>query len=209
MSTREAFLVVLEQALNRYLALDPGVLERMGPLHGKRIALQLRGLDNGICLIPGPDGIQVYASDMDGGADCVLRGTPMGFARMGRGEASRELFGGAVEIRGDSDLAQAFGELPRGLDIDWEEQISRYTGDLLAHQIGRGLRGAGAWGLEASATLTKDLGEYLREEARLLPCRDEARDFASDIDVLRDDMDRLEARIKRLGDRLAATREAP
>ncbi len=209
MSSREAFLLVLEQALNRYLALDPDALGRMVPLHGRRIALQLRGLDDGICLIPGPDGIQVYALDMDGEADCVLCGTPLGFARMGRGEAARELFGGAVEIRGDSELAQAFGELIQALDIDWEEQLSRYTGDLLAHQIGRGLRSAGAWGLEARATLTQDLGEYLQEEARLLPCRDKVQDFASDIDALRDDMDRLEARIKRLCSRLASKRESP
>ncbi len=209
MSTQEAALALLEQGLNRYLALDPDAENRLRPLHGKRIVLQISGLEAGICLIPSPGGIQVYADDMDGAADCVLSGTPMGFARMRQGKGAEELFGGAVQIRGDTELAQAFGELIQELDIDWEEQLSRYTGDVLAHQIGQGLRGAGAWGREAGTTLIQDLGEYLQEEARLLPVREETEAFAADVDCLRDDMDRLEARIKRLSGRLAGNRDTP
>jgi ubiquinone biosynthesis protein UbiJ len=50
-----------------------------------------------------------------------------------------------------------------------------------------------------------NLSEYLTEEARLLPHRFEVEDFLGEVDVLRDDCERLAARIslleKKSGDR--------
>jgi ubiquinone biosynthesis protein UbiJ len=43
-----------------------------------------------------------------------------------------------------------------------------------------------------------DIQEYLQEEAGLLPTRYEIEAFLSLVDILRDDMERVEARIERL-----------
>jgi len=43
--------------------------------------------------------------------------------------------------------------------------------------------------------------EYLQEESRDVPSRYEVEEFAGEIGRLRDDVDRLEARINLLGDR--------
>jgi ubiquinone biosynthesis protein UbiJ len=111
---------------------------------------------------------------------------------------SDQLFSGAVEIQGDSELGHRFGNLLGELDIDWEEHLSKLTGDLLAHQTGNLVRGVGAWGHAARASLAQDLPEYLQEELRLLPSRIEVEEFLAEVDHLRDDAERLEQRIRRL-----------
>jgi ubiquinone biosynthesis protein UbiJ len=54
------------------------------------------------------------------------------------------------------------------------------------------------WGSTTADTLGKDLAEYMHEESRMLPQQAEINDFLSAIDEFRSDVDRVEARIKRL-----------
>ena len=48
--------------------------------------------------------------------------------------------------------------------------------------------------------MTDNIREYLQEESRDLPSRYEVDRFTADVDALRDDVDRLAARVGRLGD---------
>jgi len=204
MSLSTATSAGLELLLNRYLSLDPELPPRLTPLYGRVIALEVLGLGLRWYLIPGPAGIQVLG-EFEGEADCTLRGTPLALARLGNEHRrTDQLFSGAVEIQGDSELGHRFGNLLGKLDIDWEEHLSKLTGDLLAHQTGNLVRGVGAWGREARASLAQDLPEYLQEELRLLPSRFEVEEFLAQVDDLRDDVERLEQRIQRLAARRGA-----
>jgi ubiquinone biosynthesis protein UbiJ len=203
-SIPEALFGLLESTLNGYLRLDPEALGRLAPLHGRLIRLQIRGLGLGagldLYLVPGPKGLQLFP-DYEGEPDCTLSGTPLGFARLSKGvRGSDELFKGRVEIRGDTEVSQRFGEVLAELDIDWEEQLSRLIGDLLAHKVGRGVRAGEHWGRQTAEVFTTNLKEYLQEEVRLLPTRFEAEEFTSGVERLRDDLERLEARLARLAD---------
>jgi len=194
----DAALAGLEAALNRYIALDPEGAARLAPLHGRLIAIELAGFGTRIDLIPGPDGLQVFGA-YEGEPDCLLRGSPLGLARMGLAERKEDqLFGGEVQVEGDTRLAQEFGAFLGGLDVDWEEQLSRLVGDPIAHQVGSGLRALADWGRKSSATLTQDLKEYLQEEGRLVPTAYEVQGFLDRVDTLRDDVERLAARVERL-----------
>jgi ubiquinone biosynthesis protein UbiJ len=198
MSTQLALFALLEQALNRYLRLDPDALSRLQPLHGRLIRLHIEGLNLDLYLIPDAHGIQLYP-EYEGSADCTLSGTPLGFARLSDSARSAdELFQGHVKIDGDTEVGQVFGSVLAGLDIDWEESLSRLTGDVVAHQIGNSGRAAGRWLEHAAETLPQDLKEYLQEEARLLPGRYEYEEFAEQVETLRDDAERLQARVRRL-----------
>lgn len=188
----------LEAAVNRVLRLDPDTLARLTALSGKVIAVELRGLNTALYLVPEKSGLNVF-SRFDGEPDTALRGTPLALARMGlEKHAGDSLFAGDVEIIGDTELGQEFREILDGLDIDWEEQLSLVTGDAVAHQIGNAVRSASAWGKKTLETLSRDAAEYLQEESRDLPNRGEVESFLTDVDELRSDVDRLEARIKRL-----------
>lgn len=194
----DAALAALEAGINRYMALDPEGAGRLSALHGRVIVIEVIGFGTRIFVIPGTNGIQLYG-DYAGEPDCTLRGTPMALARMGTSQQKEDqLFSGEVQIEGDTHLAQAFGDFAGGLEVDWEEQLSRLLGDALAHQVGSRVRAAGRWGRRTGDILAEDVKEYLQEEARLLPGRYEIQAFLDEVDQLRDGVERLAARVARL-----------
>jgi ubiquinone biosynthesis protein UbiJ len=202
MSVSAALTATVEALLNQAILLDPETPARLAPMHGKVIRLDLLGLGASLYLIPNPSGIQVLNA-FEGEADCTLRASPFDLMRMrGTKESADQLFKGSVAIEGDNALAQAFGALLADLDIDWEEQLSRVTGDIAAHEIGKRVRSAISWGRSVNRTTEQNLQEYLQEELRLLPARAEVTVFLDEVDRLRDDAERLEARLQRLRQRL-------
>jgi ubiquinone biosynthesis protein UbiJ len=189
----------LESVLNRYLSLDPATVNRLAALDGRVIALDLRGLD--LKLVFCVQGRRIALVDNpELKPDTVLSGTPFGIARLGlgRGNAAGTLFSGDVEIGGDVETGQAFKAVLDAIEIDWEEQLARYTGDVLAHQAGNTARHARGWLDHARLTVEHDLSEYLQEELRVVPTRIEIENLVEKIDQLAMDAERLEARLKRL-----------
>ena len=193
-----AVLSAIEAALNRYLALDPEGARGLAPLYGRIIGIEIQGLGTRVTLVPGPDRVQVFGA-YDATPDCLIRGAPLALLRMMTAEQKdAEISKGAVEIEGDSTIAHDLAKALAGLDVDWEEQLARLVGDPIAHPVGQGVRGLAEWGRRSADVLTADLKEYLEEEARLLPTRYEVSDFLAQVDALRDDVERLEARVERL-----------
>jgi ubiquinone biosynthesis protein UbiJ len=125
----------------------------------------------------------------------MVLATPIALGRLARGAKA---VNGEIDIQGDMELGRAFQGLLRSIDVDWEEQLSRITGDVVAHQFGRSLRRSLAWGQKAADTLVMNISEYLQQESRDLPPRPVVEQFMGAVDTLRADTDRLEARIGRL-----------
>jgi len=193
-----SLLAGLEAALNRYLRLDPDAMVRMAALQQRCIAIELTPLQLTLYVVPGANGVQLR-SQVESGPDTVLRGTPLGLAQLGLGsQSSKALFSGSVTIEGDVETGQAFKAILDEMDIDWEEQLSRLTGDVVAHQLGNTARRAASTLRHGRHTLEQDLGEFLQEELRVLPTRIETENFSADVARLGMDADRLAARIRRL-----------
>jgi ubiquinone biosynthesis protein UbiJ len=81
---------------------------------------------------------------------------------------------------------------------DPEEELSLVIGDVPAHQLGRLARGAFTWSRHAAATALQNIGEYLGHERADLVPRAEGEQFMAEAERLREDVDRLEARINQL-----------
>ncbi len=190
-------LAVLESAINAALALDPETRARLGALEGKVIAVELQGPDITLFLLPGADGFRLMGH-FEGVPDTRLCGTPLALLRLGSGKPGEGMFSGAVKIEGDVELGQRVQRILGGLDIDWEEHLSRLTGDVVAHQLGNMVRGLLRWGEQAATNLERDLADYVQEERRDLPPRWEVDEFLAGVDQLRSAVDRLEARLRRL-----------
>jgi ubiquinone biosynthesis protein UbiJ len=191
-------VATLESALNRVIELDPTMTPRLSELQGRSVGLVVAGTDLALTLYPGPWGFYLRAG-LDPAADAVIRGTPLALIRLGASdEATRELFAGEVRIDGDVRLGTRMRQLFTQLEIDWEEQLAGLLGDVVAHQLGRRLRELSAWRRRSGEALAADVGEYLNEESRTLPSRPETESFMAEVDVLRDDVERLAARLRRL-----------
>ncbi len=198
MTAAERLSPVVERALNVYLRADPDAPGRLRPLEGKVVAVELKELGIVFYLCPLEGRIQVHPHS-EREPDARIRGTPVALLRLGISRGTdRRLFSEEVEIRGDTELGQELKSVLDAVEIDWEEQLSRVIGDVPAHQMGNAARSVLRWGARAVDVLERDLGEYLREESDQLPNRDEVDAFLNAVDTLRSDLDRLEARIRRL-----------
>ena len=193
-----AVVEALDSAFNRYLQLDPEAVTRMAVLQDHCIALEFRGLDFTLYVVPQADRIRLQ-QHTDREPDTVLSGTPLGMASLGLGgHTERTLFSGEVTISGDVETGQTFKDILDSLDIDWEEQLSHLTGDIVAHQVGNAARQASRFLAHARRTLEQDTGEYLQEELRVVPSRIEIENFMTGVSRLVMDADRLAARVRRL-----------
>lgn len=192
-------LAALEGALNQYIRMDPEGARGFERIYGRIIGIAIDGLGARLTLIPGPDRVQVFGA-YDATPDCLIRGTPLALLRLLTSERKdAPVTSGAVRIEGDTAVAQGLSEALGGLAIDWEEQLARLLGDPIAAQLGSAMRAAGDWGRRTGESARGNVREYLQEESRLLPTRYEVEEFLRAVDDLRDDCERLAARIAHLG----------
>lgn len=201
-----ALTAALEAAFNRYLTLDPQGPVRMAALEGSVIGIALQDLDWRVYLLPGKDRVQVLGR-YEHAADAVLHATPLALLRLAQGgDAARMMLSQELRIEGDVQLGQQFKSVLDQLDIDWEEHLSGLVGDVVAHQVGRGVKAGMQWSAAAVHSLEQDVVEYLQEETRLAPTAAELSAFMDEVDRLRADVDRLQARMQRLQGKLAASK---
>ncbi len=195
----QAGVVAVEQLLNAVISLDEVTQQRLAELHGRRIAIEFREWNLTLLFVPDAQGrLQISTDDVDA-ADATIRATPFDFAETLRMERKEEqVFKGKITLDGDTRLAQRFSDILAMLEIDWEEQLSKLTGDVAAHQLGGMLRGFQRWARRNQRMMRDNLGEYLTEEKQLLPTAFEVAEWRGEVDRLRDDVDRLAARVVRL-----------
>lgn len=204
MALRDLALEGLQQTINGLLAMDPAALAALAELHGRTIRVEIGGAGLALNFVPGRDGRLQVLGRIEGEPDCTLSGSPLDLMRAGDPEqGAGKLFAGRVRMHGDQATAQTFGAALGGLDIDWEEQLSRLIGDIAAHEVGRAARAATREVRRVRDASTDTLSDYLTEESRLLPHRFEVEAFLGDVDTLRDDVARLEARVDLLERRKA------
>ena len=192
-----------ETSINLVLKKDPETLKKFASLQGKVIAFDFTDLDFTLYLFPHTEGVQVqYLYERQ--ADTTLQGSPLAFINMSLGDSTESFFSGDVRIKGDIELGQHFKRIFDQLDLDWEEWLSQYSGDLVAFKAGSLIRNLNSWGKETLNILKLDASEYIKDEGQLSPHPDEIEDFATNISQLRDHTARLEARILRLQKQLQA-----
>jgi ubiquinone biosynthesis protein UbiJ len=194
---KKAVTQSLETVINRYLSLDPESAGRLAALEGKIITIELLAISLTLHLKISNKKIMIEEKDVV--PDVIISGTPLALLRLSLSKQNRKkLFAEDVTIAGDLELGQQIIDLFDTMEIDWEEYLSHATGDVPAHQLGRFARGLREMAGRVRNSILQNINEYVHEEATLFPQREALNDFFNDIDLLRMDVDRLEARVKRL-----------
>ena len=103
-----------------------------------------------------------------------------------------------IRVEGDRELALALAQVLAMTEWDAEELLSRLLGDVAAHRIMRVWHGRQDVSRDRWQRLAESVGEYIQYEGRWIVARPTLDGFNRDVDVLRDDVERLEKRIQRL-----------
>lgn len=133
--------------------------------------------------------------------DISISGSILTLARIASSGDEQAIRDGSVELVGDALKAQAFQKLLGYAKPDLEEELASVIGDSAAHGIGQFARSVRSWATQARATMGQNIREYLQEESRDVPSRYETERFSVAVGRLRDDVERLAARIDRLAEK--------
>lgn len=192
---------IAERAINHYLGFDPEKAAELATLEGKCIKVELSAPKITAYCLPMAGEIQID-TERTLEPDVSLTTTLGGLIKLSQSDnPTVAIKSGDIDIEGDLRLAQKFSDILSGIDFDWEQRLSQYSGNLIANRLGGLVRGGQAWLQQTRTNLRADTAEYLTEEADILPTKIEVESFANKVENLRDAVDRLEARINLLGKR--------
>ncbi len=184
---------------NRLLSMDSQVLDRCQELQGHCIEIHVTDLELRLFCHPGSWGIRLSLDEPSKPVDATISGRTMALLSLALKEdkVSTSIQEG-VSINGNAALAQQMQKIITELDLDWEETLSHYTGDILAYRIHQQARETGDWLRRSAISLLQTSSEYLREESRLSPTQVEFERFRQQAATLKQDVERVEVRLRHL-----------
>jgi ubiquinone biosynthesis protein UbiJ len=199
MMIKKYSLILLQKAINHALALDESMPSKMAALDGRVLEIIISPLNVNFFIRFTQNELHLCV-DNEGLADTVIRSSPLGLIRLSLLPASktRSLFNDDVKISGNVELGQNVKKLFDELDIDWEGHLARFTGDVVAYQLGSFVRQGLDFKRQIGSSMRHNLTEYLQEELRAFPPREEINDFYKDVDALSLSVERLAAHVDQL-----------
>ena len=184
----------LVKLLNRVLRDYPQARTQLAAHAGKEVTIDI-GPFAGRFRIDSDGGTEMVGEGSDAPPALAFQLPPSLLPRLIRQDESayRE-----IAFTGDSELASLLSNIARNVEWDIEEDLSKLIGDIAAHRVVAGLRGAVQWRDDAGERLTANIAEYLTEEKRAFIVAAELELLARANETLRDDVARLDARFNRV-----------
>lgn len=195
---KRAFTSTLNTTLNAMLQLDADSAKRLHKLQGVIVAIEILPFHFMLQMLINDDALHVQEEAILQ-PDVIIRGTPLQMTALALNQHQKQkFFAEDITIEGNAELAQDVLHLFNHLHIDWEELLSNVMGDAPAYHAGQFARRAHKWLRDVEQSFTQNVSDYVHEETQWFPTREALQDFFNDIDTLRLDVDRVEARIKAL-----------
>lgn len=188
----------LEIAINRYLLLDPDAIEHLKELQNKIIKIEISDWDIVFYIEIKKETLNLL-SDSSRTPDSIIKGKLFDLIRVGyhRGD-SRALFKNNIDISGQTEVGEKLRDVLQNVDIDWEEYLSKLTNDVIAHKVSFRFKQVVNFGRQTLLNLTDNVKEYVHHEDPFFPTSKQLDHFYREVSQLRNDVDRLEARVIRL-----------
>lgn len=195
-----AWLATAEAVLNRNIAASSQAAALTRRLDGTTLQVNVESFTRvrAACL---GGRLALLAGD-DSPADAVISGSPPALLQMLKGATPTPQARSSVQIRGDAEIANQYRELFAAARPDLEEELSRWVGDLPALHLSQLAKSVRGWARRARRTAGENIAEYLQEEGRDLVTKTEMEEFLRGVDGVRESLDRVEARLKGLEQRV-------
>lgn len=185
----------LETAINTAIHLDEQQGMLFDQLDGKTIELQINPFEKALfCIINQRQAL--FQNQLQGEADATLKTEISSFIGLPLGEKLE-----AEVCAGDTAAGEAFVDALNKIEIDWEEHLSHYTGDLLAFKIGHGFRSTMAAKQQTKEYIGETLKEYLLYELEALPAKHQVEHFIEDVNELQKRVEEAAKRLEKLANR--------
>lgn len=178
--------------INRLLKKDPRTEAYFKKLEGKRLRIEITDLN--LTWEIYFKGYKLKLARMSAHAiDTVIKGSFRTFSSLLFTDDPTRIR--QLTIEGDLNLSENVYALLTQFEIDWEEQLSQWIPDIFAHQFFQVIQKAQQKKQRVVDSLFQNVSEYVQEEAKLSISKSELNEFMEEVDCLRDNTDRLNARL--------------
>ena len=182
--------MLLAGILNHLFAQAPILSAELAPLQGRTFRVQLPFAAATVVVTEAG-----LLADSQADAEAVLTLPARFFITRWR---DRPAASRLVQISGDAELAGKVGNVLAALQWDASEDLSLLLGDVLAERVRRIAVSMVRTPQVMGGRMAQTLVEYCRDEQKILPQAYAVTQFCDQVDQLRDDVARLELRLRRL-----------
>lgn len=205
MSAPSVLCAAAEIALNRYLRLEPAVIEECAALSGRCMEFSLPAASMTIAIEFIGSGVRVMSESPQppqvrvSGSSAALISTLRHVASAKPGVPA------GLQVEGDAELLDRFRAMVAKVGFDPEEWLAPLLGGVAAHRLVGGLKKMFDWTQGNTRRVADHTAEYLREETYDLARARDVGEWVNEVEDARESLDRLEARLRLLEGGTTAT----
>ncbi|WP_017443984.1 ubiquinone biosynthesis accessory factor UbiJ [Gayadomonas joobiniege] len=189
---------LLEHTINYWLKQTGSHQQVPARLLNKQVAISISELNLQLQMHIQEDGYLSIWSPVNN-ADCHIITTLGGLIKLQQPEQITALIkAGEVDIEGDVQLAQAYADWLKGSLIYWQDVLAGIVSDPVAAKLTQAGEQFAAAAQQQLQNSQRNFGNIIWDEKRLAPHPLEVKVFVQDLRQLRQDTDRLTARIEQL-----------
>jgi len=188
-------LPAIESIVNRALCSDPEALAKIATMKNQVIEINCTDWKMRFFILVDSQGLQFY-KNYSAKANTVIHGTLNHFLPIFmKGADTKTLFNYPIDISGNTHNIEVLRDAFKNLDIDFEEKLSHFLGDGVAHKLCFKLKEAKKTLENTAKKMELQTKEYIHYEAKNGVSQKQAERFYAEVATLRDDVDRMAARL--------------
>ncbi|MDC2890082.1 ubiquinone biosynthesis accessory factor UbiJ [Psychrosphaera algicola] len=185
-----AAFMIIEPALNEALGYDYNAKQKLAKLENKKFTVTLTDLKLSLSLLVINNQIKLMTNAE--GSDCTVRTKFDKLKSLSDASVLTKLIkSDELELEGDLGIAQAYSNLLIESNIDWQEWLSTYLGDALAHRVASVIIKLNQLLARKLADIDYTVASALTDELKVTPDNIEINQFIEDVDNLHAQTERL------------------
>jgi len=194
-----------EHLLNQIIRNDEHIARQLLPFAGK--AIEVRSQRPSLTMVMRIENGSVSLSGVDADTlgikpDARLVGDASELLQLLLSDEARPLANRKLELSGDTEFFQEFYQRIHALDLRWDDYLAPLLGDVLTQQASQAQDQATDFVRDTGTRLKRNIEDYLKEEARLVPHEYAVEQFQQDLAALKLRIDRAAARTQQIKSRL-------
>lgn len=192
----------VETGINSLQLWDRQGLARRKKLAGKVFSIELKELPKPFFFVISAQKVDVLG-EFEGQPDVMVKLSITALDELKDSAKTTSLIKqDKLEVTGDIKLLQQFAQLLTEMAIDWEDELSRFIGDIFAHKLCYGLVQLQQAVGQQLCRLQRNVAEIITEEYRLAPGSLEVAYFCDEVSALEKSTHASLARLNQLAEQL-------
>lgn len=187
-------LNALEAAINAYLRLDPNTTSALAQHQALTVKIEITDWDCHFFFKPSSYGINLY-EHWHTPADTVISGTFASLVHNAKEIPDRTTSTDSITISGNAQLVEPIRHIFKNIAINWQQQLSKFTGHNLAEKIIDTTRSLSDFINHRQQRFKQQISDYALYEGQLTPTAAQLSAFTRDVQSLKQRVDNLCHRI--------------